>query len=171
MDGTRFDAVARGLVAAASRRTVLGGLLGGLIALQSGSSTLAIKRRGRNGRRDDGVADPDDVAPGTLAGGVWEDSIEMCSFDFETGEYEIIAVSPVAVAEHLDRGDTLYLDCCVDTDCEYRVCLVATGCIEGACAYDNTEGAPCDPGDGTTGVCDDRGVCLSTGVIVAAPAG
>jgi hypothetical protein len=171
MDGARFDEVARGLAAAMSRRRVLRGLLGGLVAMQGGTAAMAIRRRGRNGRRGDGVADADAVAPGTLAGGIWEESIEICRFDFETGEYEIIAVSPTAVPEHLNQGHTLFLDCCVDTDCEFRVCLVATGCIEGACAYDNTEGAPCDPGDGTTGVCDDRGVCLSTGMAAAAPVG
>jgi hypothetical protein len=171
MDGQRFDAGARGLVAALSRRRVLGGLLSGLLAMPGGTATLAVKRRGRGGRRGDGVADGDGVAPGTLAGGIWDESIEICRFDFETGEYEIIAVSPTAVPEHLNQGDTLFLDCCVDTDCAWRPCLVATGCIEGACAYDNTEGAPCDPGDGASGVCDDRGVCLSTGATVAVPAG
>lgn len=174
MDGKRFDAVTRGLAVASSRRRVLGGLLAGVVIVQTGTAALAAKRGNRKRRRnddgaDDGAVDETLVVPGTLAGGIWEETIEVCRFDPESGGYDVIAVSPTAIPEHLNGGGTLFLDCCVDTDCEVRVCLTATGCIEGACAYDNTAGAPCDPGDGTTGVCGDEGICKS--VAVAPPVG
>jgi hypothetical protein len=168
MDGMRFDAVTRGLAAATSRRRALGLVLGGAFAAGSASAAMAQNRRRRR-RRGNGEAEPDAadlVPPGTLAGGIWEETIEVCRFDAEGG-YEVVAISPTEVPDHLNRGGTIFLDCCADTDCPPRVCLTASGCIEGACAYDNTEGAPCDPGDGTSGVCGDDGTCVSTGVAPA----
>jgi hypothetical protein len=170
MDAGRFDAVTRNLAIGTSRRRALGLVLGGVFAAGIASTAKAQNRRRRRGRRGDGEAEPVDetlVPPGTLAGGIWEETIEVCSFDTETGEYKIVAISPTEVPDHLGSGGTIYLDCCVDTDCPPRVCLTASGCIEGACAYDNTEGAPCVAGDGTSGVCGDDGTCVSTGVAPA----
>jgi hypothetical protein len=166
MDAGRFDAATRSLAIETSRRRIFGALMGVLAAGTAGSA-LAQNRRKRRGRRGDGEAAPADeslVPPGTLAGGIWDETIEVCQFDAESGSYEIVAISPTAVADHLNAGGTIYLDCCIDADCPPRVCLTATGCIEGACAYDNLEGSLCDPGDGTSGVCGDDGACRSTGV-------
>lgn len=170
MEGKQFDAVTRVLAAATSRRRAFGLVLGGACAASTASATMAQHRRRRRRRNGDDEAEPADetlVPPGTLAGGIWEETLEVCKFDAESGEYEIVAISPTAVPEHLNAGGTIYLDCCVDADCPPRVCLTASGCIEGACAYDNTEGASCDPGDGTSGVCGDDGTCVSTGVAPA----
>lgn len=169
MDGKRFDAATRGLAAATSRRSALGLVLGGIVAAGTTNSVKAQNRRRRR-RRGDGEAAPADetlIPPGTLAGGIWEETIEVCEFDFETGEYDIVAISPTAVPDHLNGGGTLYLDCCIDADCPPRVCLTASGCIEGACAYDNLEGTTCYLDDGAPGVCGDDGACRATG---AAPA-
>ena len=168
MDGKRFDAAARGLAAATSRRNALGLVLGGAFAAGATTPAMAQNRRRRR-RRGDGEAEPADetlVPPGTLAGGIWEETIAVCRFDAEGG-YEVVAISPTAVPDHLNRGGTLYLDCCIDADCPPRVCLTASGCIEGACAYDNLEGTTCYVEDGSPGVCGDDGTCRSTGVAPA----
>ena len=166
MDGNRFDAVTRGLSTATSRRGALGFVIGGVFAAGAASTAMAQNRRRRRRRRDSDEAEPDAadlVPPGTLAGGIWEETIEVCRFDAEGG-YEVVAISPTEVPDHLNRGGTIYLDCCVDTDCPPRVCLTATGCIEGACAYDNLEGTTCYLDDGSPGVCGDDGTCHSSGV-------
>jgi hypothetical protein len=168
MDGKRFDAAARGLAAATSRRGALGLVLGGIFAASGTTAGMAQNRRRRR-RRGDGEAEPADetlLPPGTLAGGIWEETIAVCRFDAEGG-YEVVAISPTAVPDHLNRGGTLYLDCCIDADCPPRVCLTASGCIEGACAYDNLEGTTCYVEDGSPGVCGDDGTCRSTGVAPA----
>jgi hypothetical protein len=168
MDGKRFDAATRGLAAEKTRRGLLATIIGGAFAVGPAGGILAQNRRRR--RRRGGDADPDAVdllPPGTLAGGIWEATIDVCSFDAETGDYEVVTISPTAVPEHLNSGGTLYLDCCIDTDCPPRVCLTATGCIEGACAYDNLEGTTCYFEDGTAGVCGDDGRCRSTGTAPA----
>ena len=170
MDGTRFDAVTRGLAAGTSRRRVLGGLLGGIVAVQSGGSAFAVKR-GKRRNRGGAATDTYPLAPGTLAGGVFENSIEVCHFDPETGGYEILTVSPISIPDYLSLGDTLYLDCCVDAECGSLPCFTASGCIEGACAYDATPGATCALTDGTTGACDADGVCVFVAAVVPPPIG
>ena len=132
MDEKRFDTMARGLARLASRRRVLGGVLGGTLTLLTGSSAIAIRgklrraRRGGHGQEETATAS--DVLPeGVLAGGVWEETIEMCHYDPETGGYRIVPVSTVAVPEQLTRGDTLYIDCCVSTDCASTDCLDGNG--------------------------------------------
>ena len=87
---------------------------------------------------------PSDVLPeGVLTGGVWEETLEMCHFDPETGGYRIVPVSTIAVPEQLARGDTLYIDCCVSTECSSTECLTATGCVSGACSFDVAVNASC----------------------------
>jgi hypothetical protein len=163
MDGTRFDSAARGLARARSRRAVLGGLLGA-IAATSASSTLAVKNRKRKGKGQggDGSEDEDVLALGTLAGGVWEASMEICHFNAETGGFERMLVSAPELPNYLNAGDTLYIDCCVDGDCQWQPCATPTGCIEGACMYEITAGVECALSDGLTGVCGKDGTCQST---------
>ena len=165
MDETRFDTMARNLVRLSSRRRVLGGVLGTALTLVAGSSAMANRgkmRRGRRGSREQAeTAATADVLPeGVLAGGVFEETIEMCHFDPETGGYRIVPVSTVAVPEQLARGDTLYIDCCVDTDCTSTDCLTATGCVSGACAFDIALNASCNLGNGVYGICRSDGVCV-----------
>jgi hypothetical protein len=92
----------------------------------------------------------------------------MCHYDAELGGYRVVPISTVAVPEYLALGDTLYIDCCIDIDCGWRPCLTSTGCISGACAYDATVNAPCDLGNGETGICRNDAVCVPTspGVVV-----
>jgi hypothetical protein len=165
MDETRFDTMARNLARLSSRRRVLGGVLGTALTLVAGSSAMAsrgpMRRSRRRGRGQDETAAASDVLPeGVLVGGVWEETIEMCHYDAETGGYRIVPVSTVAVPEQLSRGDTLYIDCCVSTDCTSTDCLTATGCVSGACAFDIPTNASCNLGNGVYGICRSDGVCV-----------
>ena len=160
MDEMRFDTMARGLARLSSRRRVLGGVLGTMLTLSVGSSAIAsrgkLRRARRGGQGQDETATASDVLPeGVLVGGVWEETLEMCHYDPETGGYRVVPVSTVAVPEQLNRGDTLYIDCCVSTDC-----LTATSCVSGACAYDVALNATCHLGNGVFGICRSDAVCV-----------
>jgi hypothetical protein len=169
MEDTRLDTVARSLArasaSASSRRRVIGGVLGATFAMLTGSSALAIRGRNRRGRRgghgQDETATASDVLPeGVLAGGVLEETIEMCHYDPETGGHRIVLVSPVAVPEQLSRGNTLYIDCCVSTDCTSTECLTAKGCASGACSFDVALNAPCTLENGAQGICRSDAACV-----------
>ena len=165
MDEKRFDTIARSLARHSSRRSVLGGVLGGTLSLLAGSSAVAIRGRIRRARRDgqgqDETATASDVLPeGVLVGGVWEETLEMCHYDPEIGGYRIVPVSTIAVPERLSQGDTLYIDCCVFTDCASTDCWTATSCVSGACAYNVALNAPCHLGNGVYGICRSDAVCV-----------
>ncbi len=174
MDENRFDAIARGLARLSSRRRMLGGVLGGTLSLLAGPSVIAnrgkIRRARRGGRGQEETACASDVLPeGVLAGGVWEETLEMCHYDPETGGHRIVPVRTVEVPDRLSRGDTLYIDCCVYSDCFSTDCLTATGCVSGACSYDVAINAPCHLGNGVYGICRSDAVCVPTseGAVVA----
>ena len=168
MDGNRFDALTRGLVRETSRRRALGGAFGGAVAILTGATAFAARDRVRRDDKDgDGVEDTT-VASGALAGGIWEESIAVCRFNPETGGYIVRNVSMISLPEHLNRGDTLYIDCCAYKDCRARECLTVTGCVEGACAYEATEGASCRLRGGVMGVCTRKGECVSTAPVTPA---
>ena len=165
MNEMRFDTMARGLARLSSRRRVLGGMLGTALTLSVGSSAIADRGRARRARRgnrgqNETVTASDYLPEGALVGGVWDETLEMCHFDPETGGYRIVPVSTVAVPEQLERGDTLYIDCCVDTDCTSTECLTATGCVSGACAFDVALNASCSLGNGVYGICRSDAVCV-----------
>ncbi|MCA9864511.1 MAG: hypothetical protein KC432_15870 [Thermomicrobiales bacterium] len=164
MDHTRFDALTRGLGQPAGRRHMLGVLLGGVVAVVAAETTDAAKRRKRKRRGRNTNADDSDQAvelpPGTLAGGIWDETIEICHYNAETGRYDVTAVSTVLVPNYLNAGDTLYIDCCTDAECGPLPCLEPTSCVQGACAYDVVEGAPCALNDGSTGYCNSDAVCV-----------
>jgi hypothetical protein len=175
MDGKEFDRMARGLTSQSPRRQIVGGLVGVALAAITGSTASAVKRRKRRDRGGDGSDGSAEATgeitlpPGTLAGGVWDETIEICHFDPEKGEYRVMPVPTVNIPDYLNAGDTLFIDCCIDADCTGMACFTSSGCIEGACAYDAVPGASCDLGDGTFGVCDADGVCVSSAVTTSAP--
>jgi hypothetical protein len=165
MDGKQLDLVARGLTRESARRPLLGALFGVAFAALASSPVSAVNRRRRRGRNEDepaGETIASLVPPGTLSGGIWDETLDICHFDPATGEYHIIPVSMPEVPGYLNAGDNLYIDCCVDTDCKLDQCLISTGCIEGACAFDVAYGASCLRNDGTTGFCDKEGFCGPT---------
>lgn len=165
MDHTRFDSLTRGLGRPAGRRKMLGALLAGGIAILATESTDAARRRKRKGRGNKSSADiPDqtvELPPGTLAGGIWDETIEICHYNAETGGYDVTAVSTVLVPNYLNAGDTLYIDCCTDAECGPLPCLEPTSCVQGACAYDVVEGAPCALTNGSTGYCNSDAECVA----------
>jgi hypothetical protein len=169
MDHMRFDALTRGLGQPAGRRQLLGAVLGGGLAVVAGQSTEAVKRRKRKGRGNDRNSSEADNAdqtvqlpPGTLAGGIWDETIEICHYNAETGGYDVTAVSTVLVPNYLNAGDTLYIDCCTDAECGPLPCLEPTSCVQGACAYDVVEGATCALSNGATGYCNSDAQCVAS---------
>ncbi|MDQ2655612.1 MAG: hypothetical protein M3Z20_21505, partial [Chloroflexota bacterium] len=124
MDHTHFDELTRGLGKPAGRRQMLGAFLAGGLAVLAAESTDAARRRKRKSRGKNANADNSDQAveslelpPGTLAGGIWDETIEICHYNAETGGYDVTAVSTVLVPNYLNAGDTLYIDCCTDAEC------------------------------------------------------
>ena len=165
MDHTRFDNLTRGLGKPAGRRHVLGALLVGSLAVLTAESTDAARRRKRKSRGKNAAAEstdqPVELPPGTLAGGIWDETIEICHYNAETGGYDVTAVSTVLVPNYLNAGDTLYIDCCTDAECGPLPCLEPTSCVQGACAYDVVEGAPCALSNGSTGYCNSDAECVA----------
>lgn len=167
MDGKQLDTIARGLARDMPRRGFLAGLLVGALSLVPGEPAAAVRRRNRRRRR----SDPDEaeagveelpVPPGVLTGGIWDETMEICHFEPGTGEYSRILVPTTTIPQYLNQGDTLYIDCCVFADCSSLPCFAPTSCIEGACAYDPVPGDSCALVDGTTGICDSDGQCVSS---------
>lgn len=166
MDNTRFDALTRGMVQPAARRQLLTALLGGGLALLAGMPADAARRRKRKARGNEVAANDTDqtlqLPPGTLAGGIWDETIDICHYNAETGGYDVIPVSTVLVPNYLNAGDTLFIDCCTDAECVALPCLEPTSCVQGACAYDVVEGAACALSDGSTGYCNSNAECVVT---------
>ena len=165
MDHTRFDDLTRGLNKPTGRRQMVGALLAGSLALVATESTEAVRRRKRKTRGKNSDADNSDqtveLPPGTLTGGIWDETIEICHYNAETGGYDVTAVSTVLVPNYLNAGDTLYIDCCTDAECGPLPCLAPTNCVQGACAYDVVEGAACALSDGSTGYCNSDAECVA----------
>jgi hypothetical protein len=162
MDGSRFDALTRGVARDTSRRRLFGIVLGGAITALPGTAAFAAKGRRRRGKGSGQSADESPGIPGTQVGGVWDDTIEICHFDAETKNYHVMMVSAPSLPDYLALGDTLYIDCCVDTECGKQVCMTPTGCKSGACMYEVTEGASCALDGGATGYCDGDANCIGT---------
>jgi hypothetical protein len=144
---------------------MLGALLAGGVALLTAETTEAARRRKRKARDKTASTDDTDqtiqLPPGALAGGIWDETIDICHYNAETGGYDITAVSTVLVPNYLNAGDTLYIDCCTDAECGPLPCLAPTNCVQGACAYDVVEGAACALSDGSTGYCNSDAECVA----------
>lgn len=80
MDKRKFDAIAKNLASGSSRRTVIGGLFGGALAL-TGLSRAAGKPVGK---------------------------VDICHYDEETDSFHIISVSENALDAHTNHGDVPY---------------------------------------------------------------
>ncbi len=165
MDHSRFDDLTRGLGKPTGRRHMLGALLAGGLAVFAAESTHAARRRKRKSRGKNAPSDNSDqtvqLPPGTLAGGIWDETIEICHYNAETGGYDVTAVSTVLVPNYLNAGDTLFIDCCTDAECGPLPCLAPTSCVQGACAYDVVEGEACALSNGSTGYCNSDAECVA----------
>lgn len=80
MDSSKFDAIAKSLAAGKNRRTVIGGIFAGALAM-SGLSRAA---------------------------GAPADKVSICHYDAEADAFELINVSGNALDAHLAHGDVAY---------------------------------------------------------------
>jgi len=150
MKANRFDTITQGLTAGASRRQLVGGLLGGVVALLTGASVLEAKKGGNGKGRGKGK--------GKNKGnnGKGQPKVQFCHRTGTEGEYNLISVGAPASKAHIGHGDTL---------CQPGVCQtgLATGCaVDGSCTYAlATEGTVCELA-GVAGTCDAVGVCVPT---------
>jgi hypothetical protein len=164
MDGRDFDSMARAVARTTSRRWIVAGLFSGALALAAEDPAAAYKRRKRkNGDGKDGEDPTSSLPPGTLAGGIWEKTMDICHYDPDAGKFTVKTVPLASVSDYFNQGDTPYVDCCDSSECSILPCFSPTGCIEGACMYDPVPGEACALDDGTTGVCDGDGACVAGG--------
>jgi hypothetical protein len=160
MDSERFDAAARALGSALTRRGILGVLVGasGLAAgAASAKPNRGAKRRRKRGQR----RRPEQVK---AAERPLLRQVAVCHVDEETGAVEkLIVGSRTAEAAHIRHGDTRLPDldgCCSDADCangtvcRNQACGVACDVCEIGCPYVRLADAVADPnGPSTIRIC------------------
>jgi len=147
MNANRFDTITQGLTSGTSRRQLVGGLLGGAVALLTGASVLEAKKGGNGKGRGKGK--------GKNKGnnGKGQPKLQFCHRGGEEGEHTLISVGAPAAKAHEKHGDTP----CAPGDCQTGA---ATGCAEdGSCTFAlAAEGTPCEF-EGGSGICSAAGVC------------
>lgn len=136
MDGTKFDALTKGLATGRTRRSVLRGLIGG------GAAVVAVR------------------AGTTLAGPA--DMVTICHFTGDPDNpYIIIEVSEKALPSHTEHGDFVYRgECCLDSECDDGNACNTDTCNAGVCSNVlsvdcSSLNDSCNVGvcDGSTGLC------------------
>jgi hypothetical protein len=144
MDETRFDALAQELASGASRRRMLGGLVGGAAALLTGASLLEAKKGGKGKGKGNGNGKGKGNGNGNGKG---RTKVQICHLTDE-GTYTLIRVGSPAVKGHSKHGDTV----CAAGPCQAES---ATGCSEtGDCTFASAnEGGECLTETGETGAC------------------
>jgi hypothetical protein len=140
MDGKQFDQVIKRLGAGATRRRMLGGVIGTSAALLAGATVLEAKRGGQGRGRGRGRG------KGTT-------KLSYCHQN-GNGSYRFVTVgAPSAHSRH--EGD---IPCTPTAECQ-----VATGCDEttGTCTFETApEGTPCDVDPTIEEACDADGACV-----------
>lgn len=150
MDGTIFDRIAKRLGSDASRRTLLGGLLG-MAALAGATGSEAKKNNSRGRRRNNGN---NGNGNGNNGGGAGTEKVQICHRTNGRRGFRLITVGAPAVPAHERHGDTV----CDEPEDD---CVVVTGCDDdGACTTGPApEGTPCDAFFPAAGVCNAEGEC------------
>jgi hypothetical protein len=146
MDGKQFDRIVKSLATNASRRGVIGGGIAAIAGLVSRSGSA-------------------------------QDKVTICHFTGSANNpYNIITVddNSVQLQSHLSHGDTLFVNCCLDEECDDGIACTIDTCVNGTCVFtpDNTlcdDGVACtvDTCDATLGcvftpdntLCDDADAC------------
>jgi hypothetical protein len=134
----------------ASRRHVLGGLLGTTAAVLAGATVIEAKKGG-NGK------------------GKGNTKVTICHYQGTkngTPKYKALSLGAPGAENHLrnHEEDTPFVDCCPGDLCEPQECFTAASCVVGEC----TSTTPADPGtlctteDGLPGQCDELGNCVET---------
>jgi hypothetical protein len=148
VDGERFDALLREIANPTSRRRIVGGVLGGVAALVSGTAVIKAKKGG-NGN-----------------GGGQAKKTTICHFsNGHGGKYKVLKLSASGAQNHLAKHteDTPFVDCCPGDECpEAAECFTAS-CVEGECTTTpDAVNTPCVTDTGAPGVCDGTGICNPT---------
>jgi hypothetical protein len=169
MDGKSFDRIVMRLGTDASRRQLLGGLIGAAAAVLAGATVLEAKPRGKgkgkgrkkgqgngngNGNGGNGNGNGNGQGLGT-------EKVQICHRNNGRRRFNLITVGAPAAAAHERHGDT------VCDEEELADCEVFTGCDDdGECvAGPAPEGTPCVTVDGNgeevSGTCDEDGACVA----------
>ncbi|MGH2618929.1 MAG: hypothetical protein ACRDJC_27185, partial [Thermomicrobiales bacterium] len=80
------------------------------------------------------------------------------------GRVKRMRIARRALRAHLAHGDSAFVDCCVNEDCDVPECFSAQ-CVAGTCSQTQLPpGTPCTfGGGGAVGNCTASGQCLPTG--------
>jgi hypothetical protein len=153
MEGKRFDQLIKRLGAGASRRHVLGGVIGATAAVLAGATVIEAKKGG-NGKGQ----------------GKGRQKVTICHFqgtkDDGTPKYKALKLGAPGAANHLENHeeDTPFVDCCPGDLCEPEECFTVASCVDGECTSSEPAlvGADCTTEDGDPGTCDGVGNCVET---------
>ena len=153
MEENTFDRFVGRLGRDASRRRMLGGMIGAAaLALAGGSGLDTSAKTSSRGRRRPGK------------GGGATDKVTICHFTAGRQNAERLRVGGRALRQHLAHGDVRFDDCCVNADCEAGACFAAQ-CVSGTCSVTQLpQGTPCqlDWPLGGLGGCTQGGNCVPT---------
>ena len=142
MDGERFDAVLREVATSASRRRIVGGVLGGVAALVAGTAVIKAQPGGGKGKAKGKTKVTICHRQGTNEDG--------------TPKYKALRLGAPGAENHLKHHeeDAPFVDCCPGDTCPSKgECFTTVGCdTTGTCDYTVNEGAPCTIG-GFPGTC------------------
>jgi hypothetical protein len=163
MDETRFDEISKHVGTDASRRRLLGGLIGAVAALLGGATALEAKRNGKGRGKGKGNGRGRGKGHGRGRGrgnnghngngrGQGTEKIQVCHRDEDEGAFNLITVGAPARGAHEGHDDVV---------CELEPCVVATGCNDdGTCITEQApEGTECEIDD-QDGTCDAAGACV-----------
>lgn len=142
MESNTFDQIVGRLGRDASRRRVLGGLLGAFTAALASGTGLQAKPKSKHPSR----------------------KVAVCHIA-SRGNAEPIRVGGLALRAHLAHGDFRFRDCCINADCEVGACFSAQ-CVSGTCSVTQLpQGTSCDLEGpvGGIGGCTPDGNCVPAG--------
>ncbi len=146
MDSARFDEITRNLTAGASRRQLVGGLLGGAAAMLTGAAVLEAKKGGNGKGKAKGRGKGKGNGNGTT-------KVQFCHRNKKGQGFNLITVGSSAAKAHANKHG--------DEQCSPPLCQKAIGCsATGACEYGPvTAGTACVE-NAIAGTCNAEGVCI-----------
>jgi hypothetical protein len=149
MAETTFDQIVSYLATDASRRRVLGGVIGAATAALTGGAVRGATTRTARRRQHPGHGGANDL-------------VTICHFTAGRPGAARLRVGGRSLRKHLAHGDVRFGDCCVKGDCEVGACFSAQ-CISGTCHTTQLpQGTPCqlDWPLGGIGGCTPAGNCV-----------
>jgi hypothetical protein len=160
VDSKRFDAFVQEVSAAATRRRMLGGILGGAAlltgAVAGGGDGLAKRGKSKGKKKKRGKGKNSGNGNGNGNGkGKGRTKVFICH------KGKVLHVASPSLKGHLGHGD---FECGEAPECQTGS---PTGCDQETetCTFEPVdEGTPCTTDDGAEGTCDAAGVCVATPV-------